>query len=163
MMAGARFALRRLARSLVAHTLIITALGACASTGSSARTASRTASSPPAMFIGTFEDDYGGRHQIDASTWRHGARTAYLVESWSPDGQFLLARNAPTNSSAPNLWTRIDYMRLSGMAPYDWAFCLSAYEATSRQQAEETRIADRANPKQGCNGFPFSRMKRAPN
>jgi hypothetical protein len=32
----------------------------------------------------------------------------------------------------------------------------------TRAGAERRIVADRAAPKTGCNGFPFSRMRRAP-
>jgi hypothetical protein len=57
-------------------------------------------------------------------------------------------------------WTRIDWAPLSGMAPYTWAFCLSAYDAATADLAEAARTARRDNLRTGCNGFPFSRMKR---
>ncbi len=51
-------------------------------------------------------------------------------------------------------------MPLAGMPPYEWAFCLSAYEASSAGEAEAAEIARREQPMTGCNGFPFSRMRR---
>lgn len=85
---------------------------------------------------------------------------AYEIAAWHVDSQYLIARNAATNPSAPGLWTRIDWMLLSDMAPYTWAYCLSAYEAPTRDAAEGARTADRRTPRTGCNGFPFSRMQR---
>ena len=118
------------------------------------------AESPPPFLLGTFEDDYGIAYHIGADAWRQGARTTYEVKAWNPAEQFVIARNALTNPSAPELWTRIDWMLLEGMSPYTWAYCLSAYEAPTREAAAATRVAQRASPRTGCNGFPFSRMKR---
>ena len=46
------------------------------------------------------------------------------------------------------------------MPPYKWAFCLSAWEAATQADAERADIARRDTPKTGCNGYPFSRMRR---
>jgi hypothetical protein len=82
------------------------------------------------------------------------------VVKWNPEQQFAIAQNSPSNLRSANLWTRIDWMPLSGMPPYEWAFCLSAYEEASAAAAEATEIARRDQPKTGCNGYPFSRMRR---
>ncbi|CAN5907988.1 hypothetical protein BH11GEM2_BH11GEM2_35000 [soil metagenome] len=58
------------------------------------------------------------------------------------------------------LWSRIDWIRLE-MAPYEWAFCLSAYAAPTQEAALATTTARRDAPRTGCNGHPFSRMRRA--
>jgi len=71
-----------------------------------------------------------------------------------------LATCAP--QSAPGPWARIDWMRFSGMAPYPWGFCLTAYRAPSRDVARATPALDRSRPRTGCNGSPFWRMRPAP-
>ena len=137
---------------------------ACIAAGCAQRPARPTVGAIPKLaadVLGTFEDDYGIRYRIDAGRWQQGARTTYLVTSWHAESQYLIARSAPTNPSAPERWTRIDWMPLQGMPPYTWAYCLSAYDAPTRDVAEATRVAKRDSPKSGCNGFPFSRMKRA--
>lgn len=75
-------------------------------------------------------------------------------------GQYLIARNDEGNPGDVGRWTRIDWAPLSGMAPYTWAFCLSAYDAATAGAAEATQTARRDNLRTGCGGFPFSRMKR---
>jgi SSS family solute:Na+ symporter len=115
---------------------------------------------PPAELLGEFQDDYGSAFRISATEWVHLPRSRYHIVIWDTAGQYLIARNDEANSSAPGLWTRIDWVALPGMAPYTWAFCMSAYEAPSREAAEATSIARRETPKTGCNGFPFSRMRR---
>ncbi len=127
-----------------------------------AHTARRTATigEPPTALVGAYEDDYGGVYRITADSWRHGATAVYDVVAWHADSQYVVARNAPGNPSAPNQWTRIDWMPLTDMLPYTWAFCFTAYDAPTRRAAETTPAAVRATPRSGCNGFPFSRMKR---
>jgi hypothetical protein len=51
-------------------------------------------------------------------------------------------------------------MDFSNMEPFRWGFCFTVYDANTDSLAEVTAHADRQNPKKGCNGFPFSRMKR---
>lgn len=131
----------------------------------------------PAFLLGQFEDDYGIEYQISPETWTqfgsvqydtnatenpvYASRPAsrYQIWKWNSKGQFLIAQNDSSNGSSPGLWTRIDWMRLPDMAPFEWAFCISAYEEQSAEAAENVMIADRTVPKTGCNGHPFSRMK----
>ncbi len=83
-----------------------------------------------------------------------------MVE-WHPHAQYLVAQNDASNASDAGLWTRIDWIALPDMAPYAWGFCLSAYAAPTQVDAERTTIARRDDPRTGCNGYPFSRMRRA--
>lgn len=52
-----------------------------------------------------------------------------------------------------------DWARLDGMAPYEWAFCFSAYNAPTAAAAESVSIARPEAPKTGCNGYPYTRMR----
>ncbi len=128
-------------------------------TGCHARGNARGVHSAPAALLGTFVDDYNSQHRIDASRWRQGTRTVYDIVAWHVDSQYAIARNGASNPADGGRWTRIDWMELRDMAPYTWAFCLSAYNAPSGEAAERTRIAQRGAPRTGCNGFPFTRMR----
>ncbi len=130
------------------------ALGAC--------TAARPhpAAGPPEALVGTFEDDYGSRYTISPALWTQLPRSRYHVQAWHSARGYLIARNDAANPSEPGRWTRIDWVLLPGMAPYAWAFCLSAYDAPSAAAAESTRVAHPETPRTGCNGYPFSRMRR---
>lgn len=145
----------RLFRASCSRTLGVALLAGCASVPTPG-----VMHSPPPEILGAFEDDYGSSFRIQPGAWHHGSHSTYDVVEWNVAEQYLVARNAARNRSAPGLWTRIDWMPLQNMAPYTWAYCLSAYEAPTRAAAAETRIADRNVPKTGCNGHPFSRMKR---
>ena len=117
-------------------------------------------SGPPALVVGSFDDDYGSTHEISDKEWRHGKSAVYHVIRWDRQQQFLIALNGDKNPSDPGLWSRFDWMPLpADMAPYTWAFCMSAYKAKTAEEAEQTAIAKRETPKTGCNGFPFTRMK----
>lgn len=114
---------------------------------------------PDPLLLGRFEDDYGSRYTITADLWTHHPRARYRIVRWRPEAGYLIARNDPDNPGEGGLWTRIDWMPLPGMPPWEWGFCLSAYNAPSAAAAESTRIARRDTPRTGCNGHPFSRMK----
>ncbi len=122
--------------------------------------ADTTRDTPPSMLLGDFVDDYGIGHRIDAGEWLQRPDTRYRVIAWHPEAQYLIARNDAGNRSDAGTWTRIDWLALPGMPPCDWAFCLSAWNAATQADAERTDIARRNTPKTGCNGYPFSRMRR---
>lgn len=111
--------------------------------------------------LGDFEDDYGNQFTITETQWLQRPRSRYRITMWRPQAQYLIARNDGQNPSEHGLWTRIDWMILHDMPPYRWAFCMSAYGVLSAAAAESTAVARRETPRTGCNGFPFSLMKRA--
>ncbi|MDX1438608.1 MAG: hypothetical protein R3284_01780 [Rubricoccaceae bacterium] len=113
----------------------------------------------PEYILGAFADDYSITYSISEDAWIQHPNTVYHIRKWQVDEQYVIAQNAPDNPSAPRMWTRIDWIELDGMQPYTWAYCISVYDAPSAESAEEVTIADRENPRTGCNGFPFSRMK----
>lgn len=114
----------------------------------------------PVMLKGKFTDDYGIRYMVTDTVWTQLPNVTYHIISWNLEEEYLLARNDANNPSEPGLYTRIDFMRFSNMEPFLWGFCLTTYDARSVEEAEKKAKADRANPKKGCNGYPFSRMKR---
>ena len=118
---------------------------------------------PPDLVVGAFADDYGSTYEITARTWVHRGYARYHVVRWraGPEGGYLVAWNDESNPADAGLWTRIDWVRLDEMAPYDWAFCLSAYNAPTAAAAESTQVARPATPRTGCNGHPFTRMQRS--
>jgi len=116
-------------------------------------------SAPPSMLIGTFLDDYGIRHSVSDTVWVQHPDTRYHVVRWDTAGRYLIARNDLGNPADGGKWTRIDWTTFAEMAPYEWGFCLSAFDAPTREAAESTAVARRATPRTGCNGYPFSRMR----
>jgi hypothetical protein len=114
----------------------------------------------PGFVKGVFFDDYGIRYTISDTVWVQHPNTRYYVISSNLKEQYIIVRNANGNASEPDLYTRIDYMTFEGMEPYRWGFCLSNYSAKSEAEAINGFKADKQNPRKGCNGFPFSRMKK---
>lgn len=115
---------------------------------------------PDRALLGDFEDDYSNRFTITAQEWFQPPHGRFHIVAWHTAEQYLIAQNHSANASDGGKWTRIDWMSFSGMEPFTWGFCLSAYAAPSAAAAESVRTAKRSTPKTGCNGFPFSRMRR---
>ena len=115
---------------------------------------------PPGLILGNWVDDYGIEYEISKDTWFQKPGNKYDVVKWDDKKQYMIAYNEDENVAHGGLWTRIDWMKLEKMAPYEWAFCITEYKAKTRAEAEGNWSADRSKPKEGCNGFPFSRMKR---
>lgn len=116
---------------------------------------------PPAYLLGTFTDDYDERYEITLQEWVQLPHGRFHIVRWDVAGQYLIAHNDPGNPSDGDLWSRIDWIELPGMPPYTWAYCYSSYQAPSAAVAETVSVANRAVPRTGCNGFPFSRMRPA--
>jgi hypothetical protein len=114
----------------------------------------------PEMLKGNFMDDYKITYSINDTLWIQKPNAKYHIIKWNEKEQYLIARNNKNNPTNGGLYTRIDYMTFENMNPFLWGFCLSAYNSPTEAAAEAIKIADRANPRKGCNGFPFSRMKR---
>ena len=115
----------------------------------------------PDLLRGRFVDDYGIVHVITNSSWSLGSRDRYHIVASHDSARYLIAWNDSANAADPGKWTRIDWIPLTGMPPYEWAFCFTLYNANTRAQAEAAPPADSAHPRTGCNGFPYSRMSRA--
>jgi hypothetical protein len=120
----------------------------------------KAADSLPGQLLGEFTDDYGIRYTINDTMWTQHEGIRYHIIKWNLKGQYLIARNDEGNPTEKGLYTRIDYMFFDNMAPFHWGFCLTKYDAKNRQEAAAAAEADRKNPKKGCNGYPFSRMKK---
>lgn len=114
----------------------------------------------PADILGEFTDDYGITYSISRADWFQRPRAHYQVVRSDTTAGYVIARNAATNPTEPGLYTRFDWIRLSGMAPFEWAFCMIAYDKPTADDAELATTARRDTPRTGCNGHPFSRMKR---
>lgn len=114
----------------------------------------------PEKYLGSFTDDYGIEYTVSDSLFTLRPNDNYHIISWDAEHQFIIARNDAKNISKPGLYTRIDYMDFEGMEPFGWGFCLTSYDEKSAEGALKHKAADRVNPRKGCNGYPFSRMKR---
>lgn len=114
----------------------------------------------PVLLSGNFADDYDIQYSISDSVWVQFPNTKYHIITVDSTAQYILAKNDLNNPGDAGLYTRIDYMYFQNMKPYTWGFCLTVYNAKTLEEAKIKAIADRNNPMKGCNGFPFSRMKK---
>lgn len=115
----------------------------------------------PAFLIGEFEDDYGIRYQIDKQAFHLLPNDKFHIRRVNQAEGFLVLQNDSLNTFAPSLFTRIDYQKLNNMNPYEWAFCFSSFKEASIEDAIEKVNTQKADLMTGCNGFPFSRMKKS--
>lgn len=113
----------------------------------------------PSFAKGDFTDDYGIKYTINDRLWVQHPNIKYHIIKWNEKEQYLIAKNGSGHKADENKYTRIDFMTFEGMAPWHWGFCLTSYKALTDTEAEQTAAADRKNPRKGCNGYPFSRMK----
>ncbi len=113
---------------------------------------------PSMLVVGTFVDDYDISYEISESVWAQGT-TRYNVQAWHNGDQFLIAQVDPSHATDGGKWVRIDWMPLRS-GDFTWAFCYTVYDATNAAEAASRAPADRSNPRTGCGGYPFSRMKR---
>lgn len=120
------------------------------------------AAAPPSALLGRFADDYGGRYTITPDRFTHGERRAYRIVEWHAAEQFLVARNPGGDPEHAGSWTRIDWLPFTDQGPFTWGYCFTVYDAPTREAALAAPPADRRSPRSGCNGFPFSRMRRVP-
>ena len=114
----------------------------------------------PAAFKGNFTDDYGIRYRISDTTFEQLPDVKYYILKWDTANRYIITQNSASNPSEKSLYSRIDYMPFTGMEPWHWGFGLTRYDAASAAIAEASPAAGRDNPRKGCNGYPFSRMKR---
>lgn len=123
--------------------------------------ANNTCDTLPIALPAQFLDDYGSSHSISDTLWIQQPSIRYHILRWNLQEQYLIVKNDINNPTDKGLYTRIDYMRFSGMGAYTWGYCLTTYNAATDSLAENTKEkADRQNPRKGCNGFPFTRMKK---
>ncbi len=141
--------------------IVVLLLSIFASCKGPARTIVNRPALIPSFIQGNFSDDYGIRYNISNTLWIQHPNIKYHIIQWNDKEQYLLAKNADTNPSEVGLFTRIDFMRFESMEPFTWGFCLTVFDAKTKKEAVTKAQADRQNPKKGCSGYPFSRMKKA--
>ncbi len=113
----------------------------------------------PAYLQGKFTDDYGIAYNITNKLWEQQPGGRYTILKYDSAGRYFIAKSKQGNQSDTVLYARIDVMKFDNMEPYTWGFCYTVYQAKTFEEAERAAAADRQNPRKGCGGFPFSRMK----
>jgi len=113
---------------------------------------------PSALPRGTFVDDYSIEYVILDSSWTMVPGSAYVIDSVDPKERTLILRQPASDSTAVR-FTRVDWMILEGMDPWTWAYCYTGWDLATFDEAASLAPANRAEPRTGCGGFPFSRMQ----
>ena len=137
----------------IIHILLVIQLLSC-------NQSTKNLSASSSEYLGQFEDDYGIEYRISATQFIQEPKIVYKILEWNTKEQYIITQNAATNPSEPSLFTRIDYVALNDMEPFSWGFCYTTYNAASASMAKATAASDKTNPKKGCGGYPFSRMKK---
>jgi hypothetical protein len=156
-------ALQVISIKAIAYTLFIIGLFSFCTTDNNSplQASSYHTDTIPVALPATFMDDYNVRYRISDSLWIQEPSATYHIIRWNLKEQYIIAKNGYKNPSDTGLYTRIDYMKFNNMEPYRWGFCLSTFDAKSDSLAEFTPTrTDKLNPRKGCNGYPFSRMKK---
>lgn len=133
--------------------------------GSSNKIEQRTANMEVAehwkhSYLGNFVDDYGIEYEVKNDVWIQQPNVKYHIIEWNEKEKYIIAKNDKGNPSEKGMFTKIDITNFENMGDFTWGFCLTKYNAASIAEAKNWAAADKQNPKTGCNGFPFSRMKR---
>ena len=103
---------------------------------------------------GSWVDEYGGTHIIDAWRWitEYGA---FHVSQSDPMMGWLVAQNDSNNEYNPDLWSKFEWTTDSNGTVY---YCQSAFDAADEAAAIAAPNADITNPVTGCFGFPWTEI-----
>ena len=144
------------------RTAIVAVMWALLGSGAGFADAQLVRGDPPPFMLGHFVDDYGIPYSITRDAWVQGRAGRYTVVEWDPEARWALLRSGSASASGSEVWTRIDWVELGGPGQeYPWAYCYGAYDQPDAEAARSAPASRRDSPRTGCNGFPFSRMKRA--
>lgn len=102
---------------------------------------------------GTWADNFGTTHLIDASVWDQGW-SAWDVASFSNLDTHFVAQNRASNPYFPGRWSRFDWAWSAG----DLYYCQTAYDALTERVARETPPADASDLAAGCVGFEWTAL-----
>lgn len=115
---------------------------------------------PPSFMLGRFTDDYDIDYLITPTLFQLGKSSRYNITEWNIGERHIIARADSSNAKDAMKWVRIDWMEFANMKPYEWGFCLATWTASTVAEAKAASISNRSSPKDGCGGYPFSRMRR---
>lgn len=127
--------------------LLLFALGACSSDDAST----------DLEIIGSYDDSFGGSHEITQTTWTQTSDFGVFVltiTSYSNSEDYLLGENEDATFS------RLDWTRFNS----DLYFCTAAFGEASASDAEAAGIgvADTTDPSAGgCGGSTWTRLDPA--
>ena len=92
----------------------------------------------PLWMEGQFIDDYGIRYSVSDTLFMQHPSALYHIIEWNSVEQYLLVKNDAGNPTEKGLYSRIDYMKFTGMKPFAWGFCLMVYNALNIEAAKKS-------------------------
>ncbi|MFV8755525.1 hypothetical protein ACNOYE_33670 [Nannocystaceae bacterium ST9] len=114
-------------------------------------TGTDTGEEAPAI-AGTYTDEWGDTHTIDASTWTNGAGV-FHVDQWDDEAMWLVAQNDEANMYSPSLWSRFDWV----WSADDLYYCQSVFDGATVEVAL-AGSANRDDIMLGCGGFAWTNL-----
>ena len=108
----------------------------------------------PLAIEGTWDDEWGDTHTIDALMWEN-ASGQFHVANTSNIGQWVIAQNSSANPWFPDMWSRFDWTWDGA----DLYYCQSVFSARTEALAWATPRPDPADLSGGCGGFAWTAMK----
>ena len=109
-----------------------------------------------AEISGTWTDNWGGGHRVDAWAWESGDAT-FDIEETDTAARWVAARNGDANAYNPGKYSVFEWM-VDGT---DVFYCQSSYDAADLAAAIAAKKADRADLDAGCGGFGWSTLEAA--
>ncbi|MGC6507182.1 MAG: hypothetical protein ACON4U_02155, partial [Myxococcota bacterium] len=104
---------------------------------------------------GSWVDNYGGNHAIDAFGWTMDYGSFHISQADSSMG-WLVAQNDSNNGYNPDLWSKFEWTTDSNGEYY---YCQSAYAEVDEQAAIDAPGADATDLTAGCGGFGWSALR----
>jgi len=112
--------------------------------------------------FGSYDDGWGGHHEIVGGVWTqggYGAVSRFFVSQFSNSSRHLIAQNGADNEWSPGLWSRFDWTHHDAGDGEVLYFCQTTYDAATEQDALDTPAADPTDPAAGgCGGFAWSAL-----
>lgn len=103
---------------------------------------------------GSYVDNYGGQHDIGASSWDTGYSLFHYAYV-NNEERWIVALNDSSNGYFPDLWSKFVLLETAE----DLYYCQSAYAAPSFEDAYCDSAADPSNLVSGCSGFAWSKLE----
>ena len=112
----------------------------------------------PLEIIGTYTDEFGGDHQVTATTWTSfGGMSVIHILGYDNDANYVLGQNDAVKSFNPGQFARQDWISFSGALYY----CSTVYNGATLDAAYAGQANAGNPPAGGCdavNNFAWTRL-----
>ena len=117
------------------------------------------ADAPASIAIaGSYMDDFGGMHVVTNTRWESsgvGFTSGFRISRFDNAAGFAIAQNDATNEFSPSLWSRYEWVTVSGVL----YMCQSPYDSATEEAAMSAPRPDRTTPAtSGCGMFGWSTL-----